>query len=193
MSDRRQGNMFLEKGWIKLRMLDTSDKQSSGFEEEPRGGRRKAFSRGQGQSVVDRPRVTLHVALLPPGQGSSKPVLMAIHMARAPVDRGALTPGVNGGKNIELGLRRGQEHVTKGLRQGREAITSNLDSRVKSKGGVPFLSEPLRQHHTREQAYQFTSVSTLVLQPSRSLASSTSRCLPHVVTSWIAAVPTLSE
>ena len=32
------------------------------------------------------------------------------------------------------------------------------------------MSEPLHQHHTREQAYQFTSVSTLVLQPSRSLA-----------------------
>ena len=33
------------------------------------------------------------------------------------------------------------------------------------------MSELLRQHHTREQAYQFTSVGTLVHQPSRSLAS----------------------
>ena len=37
-SEFRQGNMGLEKGWIKLRVLDTPNKQGSGFKEESRIG-----------------------------------------------------------------------------------------------------------------------------------------------------------
>ena len=77
----------MEKGWIKLRMLDTVNKKGSRFKEEARVGRGKGFDRGQGPSVVDCPRVTLHIALLPPGQGHRKPVLMAIHVTRPPLDR----------------------------------------------------------------------------------------------------------
>ena len=39
VAERRKGHMFLEKSWIKMRVLDASHKQSSRFMKEPRIGR----------------------------------------------------------------------------------------------------------------------------------------------------------